>query len=88
VTLKEAFGRRLLEARTFRHDRISQETLALRAGVHRTQISLIETGQREPRLETAVRLAGALDISLSELLGPIRWEPGPPGLLCLGEEEA
>lgn len=88
MTLKEAFGRRLLEARSFHHGRISQEALAERAGVHRTQISMFETGQREPLLETLVRLAGAVDLGVGELLGPIRWVPGSPGSFHLGEEDA
>jgi transcriptional regulator with XRE-family HTH domain len=86
VTLKEAFGRRLLEARFF-HGRISQEALAERAGVHRTQISLYENGEREPLLESVVRLAGAVDMSAAELLGPLRWVPGSPGSFYLGEDD-
>ncbi|MBS1860973.1 MAG: helix-turn-helix transcriptional regulator, partial [Actinobacteria bacterium] len=54
----EAFGERLLVAR-FNYRHISQEALAERAGIHRTQISLLEMGQRQPLLETFVRLAGA-----------------------------
>ncbi|MBS1884510.1 MAG: helix-turn-helix transcriptional regulator [Actinobacteria bacterium] len=74
----EAFGERLLVAR-FNYHHISQEALAERAGIHRTQISLLEMGQRQPLLETFVRLAGACGLSGGELLGPIRWEPGKPG---------
>jgi transcriptional regulator with XRE-family HTH domain len=89
VTFKEAFGQRLIVAR-FDCGRISQEVLAERAEVHRTQISLYETGQREPLLETFVRLAGAVDRSPGELLGPVRWIPGnrTTGVLHLGEDEA
>jgi transcriptional regulator with XRE-family HTH domain len=86
MTLSQAFGERLLVAR-FQHGRISQEALAERAGIHRTQISLIETGQRMPLLETFVRLAGALEQTPGELLGPIRWMPGSPGSFYLGEDE-
>jgi transcriptional regulator with XRE-family HTH domain len=85
VTFKEAFGERLLVARF--NLRLSQEACAERAGVHRTQISLIETGQRMPLLETFVRLAGAVGQSPAELLGPIRWVPGSPGHFDLGEGE-
>ncbi len=45
-------------------------------GSTRTQISAFETGQRMPLLETFVRLAGAVDRTPAELLGPIRWVPG------------
>ena len=51
---------------------ISQEELASLAGLHRTQISLLETGKREPRLETMVKLAGALGIPVAILVDGIR----------------
>jgi transcriptional regulator with XRE-family HTH domain len=87
VTFKEAFGERLLVAR-FNCGRISQEAMAERAEMHRTQISLIETGQRMPLLETFVRLAGAVEQTPGQLLGPIRWVPGlrAPGSFYLGED--
>lgn len=88
MTFKEAFGQRLIAAR-FECGRISQEALAERAEIHRTQISLFETGQRMPMLETFVRLAGAVEQTPGELLGPIRWVPGvrTPGVFDLGTEE-
>jgi transcriptional regulator with XRE-family HTH domain len=51
---------------------ISQEELASLAGLHRTQISLLETGKREPRLETMVKLAGGLGIPVATLVDGIR----------------
>jgi transcriptional regulator with XRE-family HTH domain len=84
----EAFGERLLVAR-FNYRHVSQEALAQRAAVHRTQISLLEGGGRVPLLDTFVRLAGACDISPGELLGPIRWEPagsGAPGRFVLTDQ--
>jgi hypothetical protein len=42
MTLQEAFGERLLIAR-FNYRHISQEVLAERAGIHRTQISMFRT---------------------------------------------
>jgi transcriptional regulator with XRE-family HTH domain len=88
MTFKQAFGERLVVAR-FNCGRLSQEALAERAEIHRTQISLFETGQRMPKLETFVRLAGAVEQTPGELLGPIRWVPGTrsPGFLLLGEDE-
>lgn len=53
----------------------SQEDLAFRAGVHRTQISLLEGGERLPRVETLVKLAGALGATPNDLLDGIAWEP-------------
>jgi transcriptional regulator with XRE-family HTH domain len=85
MTLKQAFGERLLVAR-FECGRISQEALAERAEIHRTQISLFETGQRMPMLETFVKLAGAVEQTPDELLGPIRWVPGSPGSFYLRDE--
>jgi transcriptional regulator with XRE-family HTH domain len=54
---------------------ISQEELAFRADVHRTQVSLIESGERLPRLETLVKLAGALGVTTNDLVEGIAWEP-------------
>jgi transcriptional regulator with XRE-family HTH domain len=41
----------------------SQEELAFRADVHRTEVSLIERGKRDPRLGTLVKLARALEVT-------------------------
>jgi transcriptional regulator with XRE-family HTH domain len=54
---------------------ISREELAFRADVHRTQVSLIESGERRPRLETLVKLAGALGVTANDLVEGIAWEP-------------
>jgi transcriptional regulator with XRE-family HTH domain len=47
---------------------LSQERLALRARIHRTEVSLLERGHRDPRLSTIVRLARALDVPARCLL--------------------
>jgi transcriptional regulator with XRE-family HTH domain len=73
MTLSERFGDNLLRIRQAR--RLSQEHLAERAGVHRTQITLIEKGRRQPGIETVVRLAGALEVSTESLFDGIRWDP-------------
>jgi len=54
---------------------ISQEELAERIEVHRTEISLLERGGREPRLGTLVKLAVALGTSPEALCGGIAWDP-------------
>jgi CheY-like chemotaxis protein len=46
---------------------ISQEELAARAGLHRTYISDIERGARNPSLESVAKLAEALELSLPML---------------------
>jgi transcriptional regulator with XRE-family HTH domain len=53
----------------------SQEELSFRAALHRTQISLLETGTRLPRFETLIKLAGALDATPNDLTEGITWEP-------------
>lgn len=55
--------------------KLSQEELADRAEIHRTQVSMIEGGKRMPRLDTLIKLAGALGIDAAELLAGVRWEP-------------
>jgi len=46
---------------------ISQEELAHRAGLHRTYVSDLERGARNPSIESIEKLAGALQISVSNL---------------------
>lgn len=58
-----------------RGQELSQEALADYAEIHRTQISLIEHGQRLPRIDTMIRLAGGLLVPPRELLDGILWEP-------------
>jgi len=53
--------------------KISQEELGFRCELHRTEISLLERGGREPRLGTIVKLCGALDVTPDELCMGIRW---------------
>jgi transcriptional regulator with XRE-family HTH domain len=73
----ERFGENLLRIRQAR--RLSQESLAERAGIHRTQVSMFETGQRQPLLETLLRLAGALEVPLPALLEGIVFKASPGG---------
>jgi transcriptional regulator with XRE-family HTH domain len=54
---------------------LSQEELAFRASIHRTQISLMESGKRLPRFETLVKLVGALGTTPAALMRGIAWEP-------------
>ena len=46
----------------------SQERLAEKAGLDRTFVSMIERGRRRPTLETAKKLADAMQVSLSSLI--------------------
>ncbi len=54
---------------------ISQEELAERIEVHRTEISLLERGGREPRLGTMIKLAVALGTTPEALCAGIAWDP-------------
>lgn len=47
---------------------LSQQRLGSACRLHRTEISLLERGAREPRLGTVVRLARALDVPPARLL--------------------
>ncbi|HEX5762098.1 MAG TPA: helix-turn-helix transcriptional regulator [Solirubrobacterales bacterium] len=68
------FGENLKRCR--RRAELSQEELAIRASLHRTQIGLLERGSRQPRIDTLVKLAGALGIEPGDLLEGIEWSPG------------
>ena len=46
---------------------ISQEELAHRAGLHRTYISDLERGARNPSVESIEKLAAALQIPVAKL---------------------
>ncbi len=50
---------------------LSQEALAFACRLHRTEISLLERGERDPRLSTIVRLARALECTPSSLVEEI-----------------
>jgi transcriptional regulator with XRE-family HTH domain len=46
---------------------MSQGELALRAGLHRTYVSGLERGQRNPSIESIEKLARALHVSVARL---------------------
>jgi transcriptional regulator with XRE-family HTH domain len=55
-------------ARLRREARLTLEELADRAGLHRTSIGLMERGERGLTIETAAKIAEALDLSLGRLI--------------------
>lgn len=59
-----------------RRANLSQEALAFLAGLHRTEIGLLERGERCPRIDTVVKLAAALNASVDDLVEGITWNPG------------
>jgi transcriptional regulator with XRE-family HTH domain len=70
---RERFAANLRRIR--QEKKVSQEELALRCELHRTEISLLERAGREPRLGTLVKLAGALGVEPAELCAGISWNP-------------
>jgi transcriptional regulator with XRE-family HTH domain len=59
-----AYGNALRELRS--RAGLSQEGLALKARLDRTYVSGIERGERNPSMANLLKLAEALDVSLSE----------------------
>jgi len=63
----QRFGKQLQRLRTRRG--LTQEQLAVTVGLSRTFVTRLELGQHDPSLSTLVRLAKALRVSVTELLG-------------------
>ncbi len=76
-SVAKAFGHKLLAARE--KSGLTQEELGYLSSIHRTEISQLERGYRSPRLDTVVKIAGALGIEPCELIGDVRWNPPPSG---------
>ena len=72
------FGRNLRRYR--RRAGLTQARLSYLAVLHRTEISLLERGRREPRLGTIVKIASALEVSLNMLLKGTGWTVEHPPL--------
>jgi HTH-type transcriptional regulator, competence development regulator len=53
---------------------ISQEELARRTSLSRTEIGMIERGLRKPRLGTIVKLADALKVPAEAVFAGMRWD--------------
>lgn len=87
ASVSHRFGRNLSSIR--RRVGVSQEELGFRSGLHRTEIGLLERGERTPRIDTVVKLAGALGIQFqSPLLAGLDWTPGSvqPGWFSVGPD--
>jgi len=74
VGLERLFGRILQELRTERG--LSQEKLGFESDYHRTYISQLERGQKNPSLKAIFRLAEALGITPSEMIRRIESRVG------------
>jgi transcriptional regulator with XRE-family HTH domain len=70
----ERLGENLRRSR--RRAGLSQEQVAVRASLHRTEIGLLERGGRVARVDTLIQLAGAMSVHPADLLHGIDWTPG------------
>src|ERR1700753_1287521 len=77
VELERSYGRNLRRIR--KQKGYSQEALAFRAEVHRTEVSLLERGKRDPGVNMTLRLAGALGATPGELLAGATFVPSEDG---------
>jgi transcriptional regulator with XRE-family HTH domain len=68
------FGENLTRARRLAD--MTQDSVALGAGLHRTEVSPLERGLRLPRLDTIVKLSGTLEVEPAELLEGMKWVAG------------
>jgi transcriptional regulator with XRE-family HTH domain len=55
--------------------RLSQEELAFRAGLHRTEIGFLENGKRMARIDTLVKLAYSVEVPPGDLVRGLVWVP-------------
>jgi transcriptional regulator with XRE-family HTH domain len=74
MNIAERFGKNLRRARA--KAGFSQEEVGIRAALHRTEIGLLERGERIPRIDTAVKLAAAVGVPLEDLVAGVDWESG------------
>ena len=65
-TILEKFGQRIREERLKQN--LSQEELAVKAGVHRTYIGMIERAEKNITLLNIEKISNALQIEVSKLL--------------------
>jgi transcriptional regulator with XRE-family HTH domain len=72
--LARHFGENLRRGR--RLARMSQEELACRAALHRTEVSFLERGFRVPSIETLLKVAAAVEVPEGRLLDGVDWIPG------------
>ena len=54
----------------------TQAELGERAGLHRSAVTLLESGRREPSLSIIVKIAAALGVPVGSLFPPAAAPPG------------
>ncbi len=72
ITAKFAENLLILRRRTG----LSQEDLGFLSNLHRTEISQLELGYRDPKISTLVKLSGSLTVTPNDLLSGIDWKAG------------
>ncbi|MFL5897155.1 MAG: helix-turn-helix domain-containing protein [Solirubrobacterales bacterium] len=80
-------GRNVFMAR--RRAGFSQEALGALASVHRTEVGLVEKGDRLPRVDTLIKLASALGVDAGKLLEGVDWvvpAPTRPGSFVVSSQ--
>jgi transcriptional regulator with XRE-family HTH domain len=73
VSIAERFAANLKRCR--QRAGINQAELARRTELDATTVSLFELGKRTPRLDTLVKLTGALGCRADELIEGMGWKP-------------
>lgn len=74
MTVAERFGENVMIHR--KRAGLSQEALGFAASLHRTEVSAVERGERLARIDTLIKLAGALSVPPGDLLKGMAWTPG------------
>lgn len=69
----ELFAKNL--KRELERSSLTQEQVAARAGIHRTQIGKLLDGEQVPRIDTMIKLEGALGLKPATLIKGISWNP-------------
>ena len=77
VELERSVGSNLRRLR--KQHGYSQEALAERAEVHRTEVGLVERGERDPGSNMIMKLAGALGVDPGALLAGAAFVPSEDG---------
>lgn len=86
MTVAKRFGANLRDCR--KRVGLSQEETAVRASLHRTAVGQIERAERVCRVDTLVKLAGALGVEPDNLLDGLAWEPGGTRIGRFSDSEA
>lgn len=91
IEVARRFGANLRRVR--KEADLSQEEVGFRSSLHRTEVGLLERGARVPRIDTLVKLAGALDVKIDcALLDGMTWTSGerevPAGSFSLSSPES